>query len=125
MIAIDSSSLIAYLGGDAGRDVELVERALADRQVCLPPVVVAELLSDPKLPEQLVRLIENLPVLAVTAGYWYRAGRLRAAVLKGRRRARLADTLISQSCIDHETPLITRDADFASFARVSTLKLLP
>jgi len=51
MIALDSSSLIAFLEGAAGGDTELVEQSLTDRQACLPPVVLTELLSDPKLPK--------------------------------------------------------------------------
>lgn len=30
----------------------------------------------------------------------------------------------SQSCLDHDVPLVTRDADFGSIARVAGLRLL-
>jgi hypothetical protein len=40
------------------------------------------------------------------------------------RTARLADALIAQSCLDHDVPLITRDAEFRHFARVRPLELL-
>jgi hypothetical protein len=39
--------------GGAGADTELLDRALADRQVLMVPVVLTELLSDPKLPSTL------------------------------------------------------------------------
>jgi predicted nucleic acid-binding protein len=39
---------------------------------------------------------------------------LRAKELK----AKLADTLIAQLCIDHEMPLITRDRDFFTFPEI-------
>jgi hypothetical protein len=39
-------------------------------------------------------------------------------------KARLGDTLIAQSCLDHDTPLLTRDIDFRHFARLAGLKLL-
>ncbi len=58
-------------------------------------------------------------------GFWERAGLLRARIISGRRKARLADALIAQTCLDHDVPLITRDRDFRHFARVSALKLLP
>jgi predicted nucleic acid-binding protein len=38
-------------------------------------------------------------------------------------RARLPDTLIAQSCIDHDIPLIARDTDFRHFAKHCGLKL--
>jgi len=125
LIAIDSSSLIAFFSGSDGRDVDLVDRALAERQACLPPVVLTELLSDPQLPARVANLLGRLPRLDVHDGYWERVGRLRAAVISKGRKARLADALIGQSCMDHEVALVTRDRDFRNFARVGSLKLLP
>lgn len=125
MIAIDSSSLIAYLSGADGSDSAAVEAALAEKHACLPPVVLAELLSDPKLPQPVERLLRQLPLLSVSDGYWERAGALRAKVIADRRKAPLADALIAQSCLDHDVPLITRDLDFRHFARLGRLKLVP
>jgi predicted nucleic acid-binding protein len=124
MIALDSSSLIAFLEGASGGDTELVEQALSDRRACLPPVVLTEILSDPKLPKAVEELLLQLPRLEVLDGYWERAGWLRAQVLKLKRRARLADTLIAQSCIDHDVGLVTRDVDFRVFLRAGGLRLL-
>jgi predicted nucleic acid-binding protein len=124
MIALDTSSLVAYLSNEKGRDVEAVEAALAERQACLPPAVLAELLSDSKLPATTAALFRQLPILPVTEGYWERVGALRADVIAQRRKARLADALIAQSCLDHGVPLITRDIDFRNFARVRDLELL-
>jgi predicted nucleic acid-binding protein len=36
-------------------------------------------------------------------------------------KARLADTLIAQSCLDHGVPLITHDTDFRHFAALRGL----
>jgi predicted nucleic acid-binding protein len=44
-------------------------------------------------------------------------------LLARRLRARLADTLIAQSCIDNDVALITRDADFRHFAKYCGLRL--
>lgn len=123
MIAIDSSSMIAYLSGADGGDVVIVEQALADQQAVLSPVVLTELVSDPKLPAKVVRLLLDLPRLELLDGYWERAGALRATLIRKRRRALLADALIAQSCLDHDLPLVTRDRDFQAIARVSALKL--
>ncbi len=125
MIAIDSSSLIAYLSGASGLDVTAVDAALADKQGCLPPVVLTELLSDPKLPKSVETLLQQVPLLTVSEGYWERAGALRARVLAAARKAPLADALIAQSCLDHDVPLITRDHDLRQFKRLASLKLIP
>ena len=125
MIAIDSSSWIAFFSHaePSGEDTALVESALADHQACLPPVVLTELLSDPKLPKSLAGMFLELPLLEPDAGYWERAGRMRAKLIAERRRARLADSLIAQTCIDHGVRLVTRDDDFLHFSRLGRLRL--
>ena len=123
MIAADTSTVIAYLGGGSGKDVEALDLALSESQMCLPPVVLTELLSDPRLPVAVARLLEEVPVLEIRDGYWRRAGLLRARVLATKRRARLADTLIAQSCLDHDTALLTRDEDFRHFEKVAGLRI--
>lgn len=123
MIAIDTSSLIAFLKGDVGDDVEAVDRALEQNQAVLPPVVLTEMLSDPNLDPRVRRLVSELPLLETRSGFWERAGLTRGQVLIERLRARLADTLIAQTCIDHEIALITRDSDFRHFAEHTGLVL--
>ena len=125
MIAVDTSSWIAYFSDRerAGDDTALVESALADHQACLPPVVLTELLSDPNLSSALASLIHQLPILDPEPGFWERAGRLRAKLLARKHRARLADTLVAQSCVDHDVRLVTRDGDFRHFARLGGLRL--
>ena len=80
--------------------------------------------SDPRLPAVTAGLFRQLPQLPITAGYWERVGLLRADVIAQGRKARLADALIAQSCLDHSATLITRDGDFRNFSRVRDLQLL-
>ena len=124
MIAADTSTWVAFLEGGAGADTELLDRALADRQVLMVPVVLAELLSDPKLPSDIARTLSEVPLLEIETDYWQRAGRLRAKVLAKRRKARLGDALIAQSCIDRGISLLTRDRDFRAFAESAGLALV-
>ena len=124
MIAADTSSLVAFLEGAAGDDVEVIQSALDHQQLVLPPVVLTELLSDPGLPAPVRSLLTGLPQLQLEPGFWERAGLLRAAALKRRRKARIADALIAQSCIDQSVPLVTRDKGFRHFAGKAGLALL-
>ena len=124
MIAADTSTWIALFKGIGCEDVEMVDRALIDRQVLMVPVVLTELLSARNLSPDVARILSELPLVEVTAGYWQRAGVLRARVLAKRRKARLGDALIAQSCIDREIPLITRDRDFHAFAEAAGLDLI-
>lgn len=124
MIAVDTSSMIAFLGGAGGSDTDLIQSALDEHQLVLPPVVLTELLSDPGLPQKVRSLLAALPRLDLEPGFWERAGLLRASVLKQRKKARVADALIAQSCLDQSVPLVTRDRDFRHFARAAGLALL-
>jgi hypothetical protein len=124
VIAADTSSMIAFLQGDPGDDVDLIQSALDHQQLALPPVVLTELLSDPGLSRTVRTLLASLPILQIEPGYWQRAGLLRAAVLKRRKKARVADALIAQSCVDQAAPLVTRDRDFRHFAGAADLPLL-
>jgi predicted nucleic acid-binding protein len=124
MIAADTSSMVAFLQGDAGDDADVIQSALEQHQLVLPPVVLTELLSDPALPKAVRTLLAGLPILDVEPGFWERAGLLRASVLKRKKKARVADALIAQSCLDQVTPLVTRDRDFRHFAEAAGLPLL-
>ncbi len=123
MIAVDTSSFIAYLSGEEGSDVEAVDRALEQKQVVFPPMVLAELLSDPKLSKETQELFKEVPLLSLSHGYWERAGLLRAKLIAKGRKALLADTLIAQVCLDHKVPLISRDQDFRHFVKHAGLNL--
>lgn len=123
MIAADTSTWIGFLQGDGGGDADLLDKALQDRQVLMAPVVLTEVLSDPKLPAEVSQALTELPLVEVEPGYWQRAGELRAKVLAKHRRARLGDALIAQSCIDRGIPLLTRDRDFRAFAEAAGLDL--
>ena len=125
MIAADTSTWVAFLEGEPGDDVIVLDQALKDQQVLMPPVVLTELLSDPGLSAAVAHILLQVPLIEVAAEYWRRAGGLRAKVLARQRKARLGDALIAQSCLDRGVPLITRDRDFRSFAQAAGLRLIP
>jgi len=124
MIAADTSTWVAFLQGSGGKDVELLDQALQDRQVLMVPVVLTELLSDPGLPSAVAKTLSEVPRVEAGADYWHDAGHLRARVLARRRKARLGDALIAQSCLERNVRLVTRDRDFRAFAEAAGLDLV-
>jgi predicted nucleic acid-binding protein len=124
VIAADTSTWVAFLEGATGGDTERLDKALEDRQVVMVPVVLTELISDPKLPSGVVETISEVPLIEIESGFWQRAGGLRAKVLGKRRKARLGDALIAQCCVDAGVPLLTRDRDFRAFAEAADLDLV-
>ena len=124
MIAADTSTWIAFLEGEQGKDAQLLDKALSDRQVWMVPVVLTELLSDPQLPPDVAETLAEVPMVDLGPGYWQRAGALRAKVLSKRRKARLGDALIAQTCLDRGIPLLTRDKAFLAFVEAARLDLV-
>jgi hypothetical protein len=88
------------------------------------PPVISEVLSDPALPGGVRGIVLRLPVLPILDGYWERVGGLRARMLERGRKAKLADSLIAQVCLDHGADLISRDDDFRTFRDLEGLRLL-
>ena len=125
MIAVDTCSMIAFLQGNDGEDVVMIQSIITMRELVLPAPVLSELLSDHMLDERLVTTLQALPSLTIIEGFWERVGFLRASILQHKKKARLADALIAQNCLDHDVPLITRDNDFRHFAQYASLSLLP
>ena len=124
MLCIDTSSLIAYLEDASGGDVDIIDQAFSDQVGVIAPVTLTEILSEPMLPKAVRETILKLPVLAFSAGFWERAGLLRAKILRHGHKAKPADSLIAQGCLDHHATLVTRDRDFRIFKRLAGLRLL-
>lgn len=120
---VDSSSLIAYFAGNTGTDVTQVRAAIDRDELLLPPAAMAEMMSARNPESTMLIKIRNLPLIPIYLGFWERAGLLRGNLLQRGYKARLGDSLIAQSCIDHNAPLITRDKDFRHFAEVGGLRL--
>jgi predicted nucleic acid-binding protein len=117
VIAADTSSFSAYLEGERGDDVDAIESALVETRLLLPPVVLCEMASSTHLGSRNLAIVAALPILPVQDGYWLRAGRMRASLLARGLKARLADALIAQSCLDVGLTLITRDRHFRHYSR--------
>ena len=124
MIAADTSAMVAYFArSDPGRDLDLLVGAMASGELVLPPVVLTELLGSKSSEQSLDADLAQIALLEATAGYWVRAGHARRLLFGKGLRAKTADALIAQSCIDHDVALITRDRDFRHFAEHCGLKL--
>lgn len=123
MIAADTSSLSAYFMGESGPDVEAIAAALGGGGICISPVVVTEMLSDPAALRNMMETVADFPLLSILEGHWQRAGESRRLLRQRGLKAKVADALIAQSCIDHNVPLIARDGDFRHFAKHCGLKL--
>jgi predicted nucleic acid-binding protein len=122
LIAADTSSVIAFLTGEAGDDVQRIETAMRAGVFRLPPPVITELLIKGD-PARVSDLVEDAPELPLMDGYWTRVGLMRRLLFGKGLKAAFADALIAQCCVDADVPLISRDRDYRHFERWCGLKL--
>lgn len=122
-LVVDTSSWVAYLGRGDG---DLLDEALADGRVHLPPIVAAELVSGRMTPGQrraLEQLLTDLPLCAAGLAHWVRVGRLRASLAARGLQVSTPDAHVAQCAIDLGARLLTEDAIFSRVARLSPLRL--
>jgi predicted nucleic acid-binding protein len=124
LIVADSSVLIPWAEGLVTAQTDLLDQHIAQGTLRVVPFSITELLSPPNLRPEVRLVAETLDILELQDGYWARAGLLRGRCLAAGRRARLADALIAQACLDADLPLLTNDTDFEVFQLIGGLKLV-
>ena len=123
MIAVDTSSLVNFLKGAGTPDVARVRAALQSGALRLPPPVKTEFLSGRVVGTTATELVDGVLMLPIADGFWERAGENRRLIIAKGLKAKLADTLIAQCCIDADIPLIADDGDYRHFKRWCGLQL--
>jgi predicted nucleic acid-binding protein len=125
LISADTSVLIDFINGIENHHVKRLEEAIVAESLLLAPAVITELYGIKIKPDDRWNmLVQDAPLLEIYEGYWNRAGNLRRKLLLLKHKARLGDALIAQSCIDHDVPLLSRDADYKLYAKHGGLKLV-
>ncbi len=122
-LVVDTSSWVSYF---AGRDSGLIDEALAEGRVLLPPVVAAELMSGTLRPGELARLedfLSNLELCRHDLSHWFRVGRLRAELRRMGLSVSTPDAHVAQCALDSNGLLLTEDGVFAKIARVERIQL--
>ena len=124
IIAIDTCVLVDFHYGEISHITEILEEKLKLDEVFLPPIVITEYLSNPRLDKKHYQFFKDMPTLVIADGYWQRAAEIRRKLLEKGLKAKLGDALIAQACIDNKVPLLTRDDDFRHYAKYCDLKLV-
>ncbi|MEM9235496.1 MAG: PIN domain-containing protein [Verrucomicrobiota bacterium] len=115
MIAADTSSFSNFMSGEPSADARMVEKAIEDESLLLPPMVITELLSSPRITNDWREVILDFPTLELRPGFWARTGDNRSMILRTGKKARTLDCMIATTCLDHDIPIIARDEDFRHF----------
>ena len=75
--------------------------------------------------DNLVRILQPFPLLAVTRDTYIAASQLRITCRSKGIQAGPVDCLIAAACLEHGFPLLTTDRDFSYIANHSDLVVLP
>ncbi|NRA26646.1 MAG: PIN domain-containing protein [Opitutales bacterium] len=124
MIAVDTSSLVAFFQGELSVDVEAIERSISEETLIVPPFVVTEIFSAKNLSTEAKLVVDSLPTRTLDVSFWKRSGLLRLKLLKLGLKARSIDSLIAQFCLDNKLTLICGDRDFRHLSEHTGLNLL-
>ena len=123
-LVIDTSSWIAYFREGSGDAI--IEPALEEGTVHLPPVVAAELLSG-RMAERargdLEEFLLTLPLCAADVAHWFRVGRLRNSLAAKGLSISTPDAHVAQCALDLGADLFSADAIFRLVARHTKLSL--
>jgi tRNA(fMet)-specific endonuclease VapC len=123
-LVIDTSSWILYFRGRGVAAV--IEEALAQGRVHLPPVVAAELLSaklTARRRKDLEELLADLPLCGVDRDHWFRVGSLRSSLFGRGLSVSTPDAHVAQCALDLQAELLAEDSVFALIARHRALRL--
>ncbi len=122
-LVVDTSSWASYF---ASSDPSVIDEALAEGRVFLPPLVTAELLSGRLTARQradLESFLADLPLCGVDVEHWLRVGSLRAHLFSIGLSVSTPDAHIAQCALDLSGALLSEDAIFVKIAQKTTLKL--
>jgi predicted nucleic acid-binding protein len=122
-IVVDTSSLVDWF---AGKEDSLLENALAQGTVVLPPIVVAEVVSGATRAEQrraLGELLQDLTVHETPLEHWIAVGDLRGQLRRRGLTVSTTDAHVAQCALERDAVLLTRDAVFAQIAHHVKLRL--
>jgi len=123
-LVIDTSSWISYL---AGRAPALMDEALDEGRVYLPPLVAAEILSGKLSPSEraeLESLLSDLPLCGLERQHWFRVGTLRSALRAKGLSVSTPDAHIAQCALDLRAELLTEDLVFRRIAKFEALTVV-
>jgi hypothetical protein len=73
VIAADTNAVHFFFAGGIDENMAVMRAAFSAGQLILPPPVLSEALSDPKLPLDRAARIRAIPLLDLADGYWDRA----------------------------------------------------
>jgi predicted nucleic acid-binding protein len=128
-VLIDTSVWISYLGGTASEELQSgVDEVLANKEVVVPKIVLAELIQGAHSEKDVASILEFLEAFVVVgerSTTWLDAGRLSYDLKKKGKTINLADCYIAVLAKEEKAAVLTLDKHFKHIQKESGLELIP
>lgn len=122
VMTLDTNILIAYLDGERAVVDFILEQKETGRAMFISSIVVAELLSLPKLAGDDFRRMENFIANFISVPF-DNAIAISAASLRRQYKLELPDAAIAATALIRQIPLITRDRGFRKILELTFIEL--
>jgi len=127
-VVIDTSVWIAYLQANSpARIPDLVDDILGKSEVCVPKIVIAELIQGAHSEKDLATIRDFLDAFTIIAegdGSWVEAGKLAYALKKKGKTVNLADCYIAVLAKENNCSILTLDKHFNDIQGTAGIRLV-
>lgn len=126
-ILVDTSVWVDYLRGDSPDIAEKLDRLLASAEICVPKIVLAELLQGAKSDRESTAVEEFAEAFAIIdqgPETWVKAGKLSRRLRSRGKTIHLVDCYIAVIAEENACAVFTLDEHFKEIAKVLPLRLV-
>ena len=126
-ILVDTSIWIDYLKNKSSRIAEKVDGMLTKDEVCVPRIVIAELIQGAKSEREvsvIEEFVEAFNIIDQGEDTWIKAGKLSFTLKKKGRNINLSDCYIAVIAQEHDCHIFTLDAHFKEIQKCIDITLI-
>jgi predicted nucleic acid-binding protein len=126
-ILIDTSVWIEYFRNNSAALVDAVAEVVKNRQICVPRIVLAELMQGAKSERELSvigEFMEAFTIVDQTDQAWLKAGRLSYELKRKGKNVNLTDCYIAVLAQENDCAVLTLDQHFKDIRRHTGLQLV-
>ena len=126
-VLVDTSIWVDYLRGVTPIVAEKVDRLLSDAEVCVPKIVLAELLQGAKSDREVAAVedfLEAFTIIDQGPDTWLKAGKLSRRLRSRGQTIHLIDCYIAVIADENGCAVLTLDEHFREIQKVLPIRLL-
>lgn len=126
-VLIDTSVWIAFFRNTSPEISEKVEDLISNAEVCVPHIVIAELIQGAKSDREIATIesfVDTFTIIDQTENTWIKAGKLAYSLKKKGRTINLADCYIAVMGQEQACRIYTLDVHFKDIQKVTGIQLL-